>query len=56
MEIDITPASERAKQVPPDHIELCTLWVLEKFDKSMSAAALRARVARMPGPGRMMRH
>lgn len=50
MEIDITPASERAKQAPPDHIELCTLWVLEKFDKSMSAAALRARVARMPGP------
>jgi ATP-binding cassette subfamily C protein LapB len=50
MEIDITPAQERAKLSPKDPIELAILWILEQFDKSMSAAALRARVARMPGP------
>lgn len=32
-----------------DPIEECLLWILENFDKPMSAAALRARVARMPG-------
>ena len=50
MEIDITPASEREKSAPKDPIEQCVLWVLERFDKHLSAAALRARVARMPGP------
>ncbi|MBT8519240.1 type I secretion system permease/ATPase [Polynucleobacter paneuropaeus] len=50
MEIDITPASERAKSVPKDPIEQCVIWVLERFDKHISPAALRARVARMPGP------
>ena len=50
MPIDITPASERQKQETQDPIELCVLWVLERFDKPMSAASLRARVARMPGP------
>ncbi len=50
MAIDITPAGERQKQAPQDPIELCILWVLENFEKPMSAASLRARVARMPGP------
>ena len=50
MEINITPASERAKQAAKDPIEQSILWILERFDKPMSAAALRARVARMPGP------
>ena len=50
MAIDITPAGERQKQAPHDPIELCILWVLENFEKPMSAASLRARVARMPGP------
>jgi ATP-binding cassette subfamily C protein LapB len=50
MEIDITPASERAKSAPKDPIEQCVLWVLEHFDTHLSVAALRARVARMPGP------
>ena len=50
MEINITPASERAKQAIKDPIEQSILWILERFDKPMSAAALRARVARMPGP------
>lgn len=50
MEINITPASERIKEAARDPIEQCILWLLERFDKPMSAAALRARVARMPGP------
>jgi len=50
MEINITPASERAKEAAKDPIEQSILWILERFDKPMSAAALRARVARMPGP------
>jgi ATP-binding cassette, subfamily C, bacterial LapB len=50
MTIDTTPAGERPKQAPQDPIEQCILWVLENFDKPMSAASLRARVARMPGP------
>ena len=45
MEINITPASERAKQAAKDPIEQSILWILERFDKPMSAAALRARVA-----------
>jgi ATP-binding cassette subfamily C protein LapB len=50
MAIDITPAGERQKQAAQDPIEQCVLWVLENFEKPMSAASLRARVARMPGP------
>ena len=50
MAIDVTPASERQKQAPQDPIEKCILWVLENFQNPMSAASLRARVARMPGP------
>ena len=50
MAIDITPAGERQKQAPQDPIEKCILWVLENFQNPMSAASLRARVARMPGP------
>jgi ATP-binding cassette subfamily C protein LapB len=50
MEIDITPAAERSKLAAKDSIEDCVLWILERFEKPMSAAALRARVARMPGP------
>ena len=50
MEINITPASERAKEALKDPIELSVLWLLDRFEKPMSAAALRARVARMPGP------
>ena len=50
MAIDITPAGERQKQEERDPTELCILWVLQNFDKPMSAASLRARVARMPGP------
>jgi len=49
MAIDITPAGERQKQAPQDPIEKCILWVLENFKNPMSAASLRARVARMPG-------
>ncbi len=33
-----------------DPIETCVLWLLESLDKPMSAAALRASVARLPGP------
>ena len=47
MEINITPASERAKEALKDPIELSVLWLLDRFEKPMSAAALRARVARM---------
>ena len=50
MAIDVTPAEERQKQAAQDPTELCILWVLQNFDKPMSAASLRARVARMPGP------
>jgi len=50
MAIDVTPAEERLKQAAQDPTELCILWVLQHFDKHMSAASLRARVARMPGP------
>lgn len=50
MTIDIKPAGERPKQAVQDPIEQCVLWVLENFEKPMSAASLRARVARMPGP------
>jgi ATP-binding cassette subfamily C protein LapB len=50
MAIDVTPAEERQKQAQQDPTELCILWVLQNFDKPMSAASLRARVARMPGP------
>jgi len=50
MEINITPASEKVNQALKDPIEQCVLWVLERFDKPMSAGALRARVARLPGP------
>jgi len=35
---------------PKDPIETCVLWLLEGLDKPMSAAALRASVARLPGP------
>lgn len=50
MAIDVTPAEERQKQAAQDPTELCILWVLQNFEKPMSAASLRARVARMPGP------
>jgi len=50
MPIVITPACEQQKLESHDPIEQCVLWVLERFDKPMSAASLRARVARMPGP------
>ena len=33
-----------------DPIETCVLWLLEGLEKPMSAAALRASVARLPGP------
>ena len=33
-----------------DPVETCLLWVLEYLGKPMSAAALRASVARLPGP------
>ena len=33
-----------------DPIETCVLWLLESLEKPMSAAALRASVARLPGP------
>lgn len=35
---------------PSDPVESCVLWVLEHLGKPMSAAALRAGVARLPGP------
>jgi hypothetical protein len=38
MEINITPASERAKQAAKDPIEQSILWILERFDKPMSGA------------------
>ena len=33
-----------------DPVETCLLWMLEYLEKPMSAAALRASVARLPGP------
>jgi len=33
-----------------DPVETCLLWLLESLDRPMSAAALRASVARLPGP------
>ena len=35
---------------PSDPVESCVLWLLEHLGKPMSAAALRAGVARLPGP------
>jgi ATP-binding cassette subfamily C protein LapB len=35
---------------PKDPIESCVLWLLDGLGKPMSAAALRASVARLPGP------
>ena len=37
-------------QGPKDPIESCLLWLLESLERPMSAAALRASVARLPGP------
>ena len=33
-----------------DPVEACVLWLLDHLEKPMSAAALRASVARLPGP------
>jgi len=53
MGIDITQASERNKFAPKDPIEICLIWLLEQLGRPMSAAALRASVARLPGPWSM---
>jgi hypothetical protein len=49
-ESQMAPYDNTVEFAPKDPIESCVLWLLESLDKPMSAAALRASVARLPGP------
>ena len=49
-ETQVANYSQAAEPGPKDPIEGCVLWLLEGLERPMSAAALRASVARLPGP------
>ena len=49
-ETQVATYSQAAEPGPRDPIEACVLWLLEGLERPMSAAALRASVARLPGP------
>ncbi len=49
-ESSLTAYDKPVEFAPKDPIESCVLWLLESLEKPMSAAALRASVARLPGP------
>ena len=49
-ETQVATYSQAAEPGPRDPIEGCVLWLLEGLERPMSAAALRASVARLPGP------